>query len=105
MTTDRRPIPDGTVSRIRGRWQAPGLRVLVRVVLVVSVVGGLLGGRVGRGLAAAAVIAIIAAPLARVCWLLFRWAQERDWRFVLLGLAVIAVVGSGGVLAAVGVGG
>jgi len=105
MTSDRRPIPDGTVSRIRGRWQAPGLRVLVRVVLVVSVVGGLLDGLVGRTLSTVAVAAVVAAPLLRVCWLLLRWAQERDARFVLLGIAVIVVVSSGGVMAALGVGG
>jgi len=105
VTADRRPIPDGTVSRIRGRWQAPGLRLLVRAVLVVSIVGGLLGGQVGRGLAAVAVAAVIAGPLARVCWLLLRWTQERDARFVLLGIAVIVVVSSGGVMAALGVGG
>lgn len=105
MTAARRPIPEGVVSAIRGRWQIPALTWLVRVVLVVSVVGGLLGGRLGRGLATAAVVAVIAAPPLRVCWLLLRWQQEQDRRFVLLGRAVIAVIGTGAVLAALGVGG
>ena len=52
-----------------------------------------------------AVVAVIAAPLARVCWLLLRWTQESDRRFVALGVAVIAVIATGAVLAALGVGG
>ena len=104
MTAARQPIPDGTVSSIRGRWQVPALTWLVRVVLVVSVIGGLLGGRVGRGLATAAVVAVVAAPPARVGWLLLRWTQERDRRFVLLGAAVIVVIATGALLATLGVG-
>lgn len=105
MTAARRPIPDGVISRVRGRWQTPGLTWLVRVVLVISVVGGLLGGPVGRVFAAVAVGAVIAAPLLRVCWLILRWIQEHDRRFAVLGAAVIAVVATGAVLAALGVGG
>ncbi len=105
MTAVRQPIPGGTVSTIKGRRQVPALTALIRVVLVVSVIGGLLGGPVGRGLSTAAVVAIVAAPVARVCWLMFRWTQEHDRRFVVLGVAVIAVVASGAVLAVLGVGG
>ena len=104
MTAVRQPIPGGTVSRIRGRWQVPGLTWLTRVVLVVSLLGGFLGEPVGEGLAIAAVTAIVAAPLLRVCWLLIRWTQEHDRRFVATGVALLSVVATGGVLAALGVG-
>lgn len=105
MTAARRPIPDGRVSSIRGRWQIPAMTWLIRVVLAVSLASAVLGGPVGRVLAIVAVAAVVAAPLTRVCWLILRWTQEHDGRFVLLGVVVIAVVTSGAVLATLGVGG
>ncbi len=104
MSGGRAAIPAGEVSTIRGRWQAPGLTWLTRAVLAVSLVGGLLGGPVGRAMAVGAVSAIVAAPLLRIGWLIVRWGQERDRRFVVTGLALLVVVASGGVLAALGVG-
>lgn len=104
MTAARSPIPGGTVSQISGRFQAPALSWLTRVVLVLSLVGGLLGGSVGRLVATAAVAAIVATPLLRLAWLILRWTQERDRRFVVTGSALLAVVALGGALAALGVG-
>lgn len=104
MTVARSPIPGGTVSRIRGRFQAPGLTWLTRAVLVLSLVGGLLGGSFGRAVATTAVAAIVATPLLRLAWLILRWIQERDRRFVATGSALLAVVALGGALAALGVG-
>jgi uncharacterized membrane protein YczE len=96
--------PPGTVSTIRGRWQAPALTWLTRLILVAAASGAVLPSRVGTAFATAAVAAVVAAPLVRVAWLIHRWRQEHDRRFVLVGLALLAVVGIGAALAAVGVG-
>lgn len=107
MTGDasaRTPVPEGTVSRIRGRYQGPGLSWLTRIVMVAGVLGWLLPGAVGIAVATGAVVAIIAAPLLRVGWLVLRWTQERDRHFQLLGAALLAVVATGAALSAAGVG-
>lgn len=104
MTAERVSVPAGVVSQIRGRWQIPALTWLIRVVLVIAVLGGLVDHPAGRFLAGASVAAIVAAPLLRLAWLVFRWVQEGDRRFVGVGLGVMVVVAGGGVLAALGVG-
>lgn len=101
---DRQPIPDGIVSSIRGHYQAPGLTWITRIVLVAGVLGGVLPGDTGIAVATGAVAAVVAVPLLRVGWLIFRWTQERDRRFVLTGMGLLAVVGGGAALAALGVG-
>ena len=97
-------IPEGTVSTIRGRWQGPGLTWLTRVVFVIAVVGALAPGATGIALATTAVVAVVATPLLRVAWLVFRWMQEDDWRFVCAGIGLLLVVAVGALLAALGVG-
>lgn len=104
MSEGRVPIPEGTVSTIRGRWQGPALTCLTRLVLVGALLGAVLPGGIGIGLATAAVVAVVAAPLVRVAWLVFRWVQEGDHRFVAVGLGLLVVVAVGAVLAALGVG-
>lgn len=104
MSEGRVPIPEGTVSTIRGRWQGPVLSWLTRLVLVVALLGAVLPGEVGIGLATAAVVAVVAAPLVRVAWLAFRWGQEGDHRFVAMGLGLLLVIAVGAVLAALGIG-
>ncbi len=104
MTPDRTPIPAGDVSTIRGRIQAPVLTWLTRVVIVVGVLGAVLPGAVGTGVATTAVGAVMAAPLLRVAWLVFRWSQEHDRRFVTVGLGLLSVIALGAVLSALGVG-
>lgn len=104
MTIPRTPIPEGPVSTVRGRWQAPALTWLTRVLLVVAVASAVVPGRGGTVLAVGVVGVVVATPLLRVGWLVLRWTQERDWRFVVLGLALLAVVGIGAGLAAAGVG-
>jgi len=101
---EREPIPSGRVSTIRGRWQAPALAWTTRAVIVAGLLSAVLPGQAGITVATAVVTAIIAAPLLRVVWLVHRWRQERDRRFVALGLALLAVVGIGAGLAALGVG-
>jgi uncharacterized membrane protein len=48
----------------------------------------------------AAIGLIIATPLLRVVWLVYRWAQEKDTRFVLTGVLLLAVVAVGAIVAA-----
>ena len=102
MSEARAPIPAGPVSTIRGRWQAPGLTWLTRVVLVVAALSAVAPDPIAPVMAGTAVAAVIATPLVRVAWLVLRWAQEEDWRFVLAGLGLLAVVGLGAGLAALG---
>lgn len=104
MSQERIPIPDGTVSSIRGRWQGPALTWLTRLVLLGALLGALVPGGVGIGLATAAVAAVVAVPLVRVAWLVFRWVQEGDHRFVAAGLGLLLVIAVGAVLAALGIG-
>ena len=104
MNESGEPIPAGTVSTIRGRWQGPALTWLTRVVFVVAIVAALAPGAAGVALATVAVTAVVATPLLRVGWLVFRWRQEEDWRFVGAGLGLLLVVAIGALLAALGVG-
>lgn len=101
---DRPPIPGGRVSTVRGRWQAPMLTWTTRVVVVAGLISALLPGRAGTAVATAVVAAVVAAPLLRVAWLVHRWRQEHDRRFVSAGMALLGVVAVGAVLAALGVG-
>ncbi|MDZ7675784.1 MAG: hypothetical protein U5K30_12055 [Acidimicrobiales bacterium] len=100
----RQPIPPGQVSTIRGRYQIPGLVWLTRLLMPLGFVAAVLDGDAGIALGTAVVVAVVAAPLLRVGWLTFRWRQERDTRFVLVGCGVLGVVVVGVVLAALGVG-
>ena len=109
MTADgrvpREPIPGGAVSAIRGRMQAPALAWVTRVVIALGVLSAVLPDEAGVAVATAVVAAVVAVPLLRVLWLVHRWRQERDPRFVGMGLALLGVVAVGAVLAALGVGG
>lgn len=100
----RDPIPAGVVSTIRGRYQGPGLTWLTRMLIVAGVLAAVLPGAAGVWLATAAVATVVAAPLVRVAWLVFRWSQEHDRRFIGIGLALLGVVATGALLSALGAG-
>lgn len=100
----REARPPGVVSTIRGRYQAPGLAWLTRILVVLGLVTVVLPDQARIAVATVVVGGVIAGPLLRVAWLVFRWSQERDRRFILLGSALLAVVGVGVVLAALGLG-
>ena len=93
------------MSTIRGHYQGPALTWLSRIVIVAGVLGWALPGAAGVAVATAAVAAVVAAPLLRVAWLVLRWRQERDRRFQVLGVGLLAVVALGAALSAAGVGG
>jgi hypothetical protein len=68
------------------------------VVMTAAGLAGLglaLPGDSGVAMAAAAVVVVIAAPLLRVLWLIVVWGRSGDWRFVGVGLALLAVVAAG----------
>jgi hypothetical protein len=46
-----------------------------------------------------AVGAVTAIPIARVAWLVVRWARVRDWRYVAVALLLLALVAVGPVVA------
>lgn len=100
----REPIPPGVVSAIRGRYQAPGLSWVTRVLVALGLVTLVVPDDVRIAIATTAVGGVIATPLLRIAWLVFRWGQERDRRFVVTGLVLLGVVVAGVVLAALGVG-
>lgn len=96
--------PPGEVSTIRGRWQRPALTWTTRVALAVAAASIVAPAPVGSALAVAAVAAVVAVPLLRVAWLVFRWHQEDDARFVAAGTTLLVVIGVGALLSALGVG-
>lgn len=100
----REPVPAGRVSIITGRWQRPALTWVTRIVLLLCILAGAIAGESGDTLALVAVVTVIATPLLRVAWLVFRWIQERDARFAAAGIGLLVVVATGAVLAALGVG-
>ncbi|HAS13326.1 MAG TPA: hypothetical protein DCS55_22870 [Acidimicrobiaceae bacterium] len=103
-TVPRQPIPGGRVSTIRGRWQAPALTWVTRGVLALGLLTVVLPEDAAIAVATAAVAVVIAVPLVRVLWLVHRWRQEHDRRFVGVGLALLGVIAAGAALAALGVG-
>jgi hypothetical protein len=92
VTESRQPVPPGVVSSIEGRRQAPALRIAAGAALLTATGGLVLPGDLGDWLSVAAVATVTATPLLRVAWLIFRWVQERDWRFVALGIGILVVV-------------
>lgn len=101
----RSSLPEGVVSIVRGHWQGPALTWTTRALLALALLGTVLPGSPGTLLAVAAAALVIAVPLLRVVWLVVRWTQERDVRFVVVGLALLSTVALGATFAALGVGG
>lgn len=75
------------------------LKAVVWVAAALAAAGLLVPGRAGEALGAALVAVLIAAPLARVVWLVQRWFRRGDPRFGLAGVAVLAIVAIGALLA------
>lgn len=98
--TDRAPVPHGRVSTIRGYWQAPALTMVTVSVLAMSIAGVALPNSIGRALSGTSVAVVVATPILRVAWLVFRWWQERDRRFILIGMGLLLVAATGAMLAA-----
>lgn len=86
------------VSTITGRRQRVALRAVSATAWGLAGLGVMLGESSGV-VASAAVVIVVAAPLVRIAWLVVRWVQERDLRFVVLGLALLGVIALGGAIA------
>ncbi|MGD2059344.1 MAG: hypothetical protein PVF87_00625 [Acidimicrobiia bacterium] len=92
----------GTVSRVTGRRQRPFLRRLTIVAWALAGLGAISGSQPFATAAVLALALVMAAPLLRVAWLVFRWIQERDWRFVWTSIGLLGVIAAAGVIALVG---
>ena len=68
---------------------------VVVIAAGLAALGLALPGRVGLDVATAAVVVVVASPLLRVLWLVVAWARTGDLRFVVVGLVLLTVVGSG----------
>jgi uncharacterized membrane-anchored protein len=76
-----------------------GLQWAAVAASVLGTVGLLLPDQAGIDVAVAAIVVVVAAPLLRVVWLEVAWVRAGDWRFVVVGLLLLAVICTGGVLA------
>ncbi len=84
-----------TVSTLTGRKQGPWMRITIWALMALAGIGLAIPGTVGTAAAGTAVVVAIATPLLRVVWIVIRLAQERDHRFVYVGLALLGAVGLG----------
>lgn len=92
-------LHEPSVSRVTGRRQAPVLRYVSTTAWALAALGTFGFVANGTWAATAAITMIGATPVLRVAWLMVRWSQEKDWRFVWIGAGLIAVIGLGAVLA------
>lgn len=88
---------DPRLDRYRPLTRALSAALLVAVALAALTV--LLPARLADWTGTALVAVLIAAPLARVLWLVRRWFGRGDRRYAAVGVAVLVVI-SGGVLIA-----
>lgn len=83
------------------REQALG-HLISRLVLAIGVLalaGAVLPGTLGTVVAAISIVAVTAIPVARVVWLVVIWRRQGDRRFTRLGLALLALMVVGTLLA------
>jgi hypothetical protein len=69
------------------------------VSAVLALVGVVLPGSWGTGLATAALVLVTAIPIVRVGWLVKRWAGQRDTKFVWAAVVLLALVAVGPIIA------
>lgn len=77
-------------------------RLISRLVLAIgglALLGAVLPGTVGTVVATIAIVAVTAIPVARVVWLVVIWQRQGDRRFTHLGLALLALMILGTLLA------
>lgn len=81
-----------TVSTISGRRQGPWLRWTIRAIAILAAAGVLVPDQTGSTAAGMAVLGVICVPLARVIWIIYRFATERDRQFVFVGVGLLSVI-------------
>lgn len=90
------------ISRITGRRQGPTLRGITVTAWALAGLGALSGSQPFVAAGVVALVMVTATPLLRVAWLIFRWLQERDWRFVWTAVALLGVIAVAGMIALAG---
>lgn len=95
-------MTSGQISIINGRRQRPALRIISLASWLLAGIGALGAAQPFRAAGSLAIILVTAAPLLRVGWLIFRWGQERDWRFVWTAIALLVVIAGAGLVAVLG---
>ena len=88
-------------GRVRYERMMWALGVTARITFLAALAGTVLPGENGRRASAAAVGLVIAAPLARVGWLAYRWWRWGDRRFASVAASLLLVVGTGTAIAIV----
>jgi hypothetical protein len=73
-------------------------RVALVVAFVFALGGAFVPGRAGHWSEMALLGVLIGAPVLRVAWLTVDWARERDRLFVGLGLVLLAVLATSGLI-------
>jgi low temperature requirement protein LtrA len=69
------------------------------VAAVLALVGVVVPGDWGTGLATAAIAIVTAIPIVRVGWLVKRWAGQRDTKYAWAAVVLLALVAVGPVIA------
>jgi hypothetical protein len=92
------------ISHVTGRRQARALRLISAIVIATAATSLMVPGPAEGWLALGALVLVVSTPLLRVGWLIFRWGQEGDRRFVLLGVGLLTVVAVGAVASGLGLG-
>ena len=73
-------------------------RVALVVAFVLACGGAFLPGTVGHWSEIGLLVVLIGAPVLRVAWLTVDWGRERDRLFVGLGLVLLAVLATSGLV-------
>lgn len=79
----------------RQRFLVAYLRVALVAAFVIGVLELILPEDTRDEAAIVMVVVFVAAPIGRILWLMVRWVRIGDWRFALVGAALLAVVATG----------
>lgn len=69
------------------------------VAAVLALVGVMVPGNWGTGLAAIAIIIVTAIPIVRVGWLVKRWMGQHDMKYAWAAVVLLALVAVGPIIA------
>lgn len=75
------------------------LRFATLLAFVSAVAATLAPSPLGTPLAVTAAVVLVVAPMVRIVWLVIRWWRRGDLVFVLVGVALLLVVATGGIVA------
>lgn len=98
-------MTDGRAHRVDPTQAAAEERIgmIISATLIVTAVLALVGvvipGDWGSGMATAAIVIVTAIPIARVGWLVARWAGQRDSRYAWAAVVLLVLVAIGPTIA------